>query len=113
MKISLDQGCHFFAPDCFMFKHFVSLGSNTLHFRLYPSWLSQTPGIKIFKDALQICDVLEGPSVTARTTLVGEMGPEMFLKSETYFVGQRTNKAQLNTGKNLQTNKSPVSLFYG
>lgn len=82
MKISLDQGCHFFAPDCFMFKHFVSLGSNTLHFRLYPSWLSQTPGIKIFKDALQICGILEGPSVTARTTLVGEMGPEMFLKSD-------------------------------
>lgn len=82
MKISLNQGCHFFAPDCFTFKHFVNLGSNTLHFGLYPGWLSQTPGIKILKDTLHICDVLEGTSVTARTALVGEMGPEVFLKSD-------------------------------
>lgn len=56
MKISLDQGSHFLAPAYLIFKHFVNLGSNTLHFSLCPGWLL----LGIPKDAFHICDVLEG-----------------------------------------------------
>lgn len=75
MEVPLDQGCHFLAPD-------FQTSCEPWHPRLYPGWLSRTLGTKILKDALHICHVLEGASVTARTMVVGEMGLGVFLQSD-------------------------------